>query len=143
MYARLCYPVCTMFLRLALLFTAVPVVELYILIRIGTVIGALPTIAIVILTGVVGAALARQQGFRVWLDIQARMEQGIFPADELIDGLLLVVAGAVLITPGVLTDILGFTILVPVTRRPIREWVKSRLSRMMDSGTIHYREFLR
>lgn len=132
-----------MFLRLALLFTAVPVVELYILIRIGTVIGAFPTIAIVILTGVVGAALARQQGFRVWLDIQARMEQGIFPADELIDGLLLVVAGAVLITPGVLTDILGFTILFPVTRRPIREWVKSRLSRMMDSGTIHYREFLR
>jgi UPF0716 protein FxsA len=132
-----------MFLRLALLFTAVPIVELYILIKIGQVIGALPTIAIVLITGVVGAALARQQGSRVWYEIQMQMQRGEFPADRLIDGLLLVVAGAVLITPGVLTDILGFSILIPVSRRPIREWVKSKLSGMMDRGTIHYREFLR
>jgi UPF0716 protein FxsA len=132
-----------MFLRLAVLFTAIPIIELYILIKIGQLIGALPTIAIVLVTGVVGAGLARQQGSRVWYEIQSQMQQGVFPADRLIDGLLLVVAGAVLITPGVLTDVLGFSILIPMTRRPIREWVKSRLSRMMDSGTIHYREFLR
>jgi UPF0716 protein FxsA len=132
-----------MFLRLALLFTAVPIVELYILIRIGAWIGALPTIGIVLATGIAGAGLARQQGSRVWYEIQMQMQRGEFPADRLIDGLLLVVAGAVLITPGVLTDILGFAILAPVTRRPIREWVKSRLTRMMDRGTIHYREFLR
>jgi UPF0716 protein FxsA len=132
-----------MFLRLAFLFTAIPIVELYILIRIGQVIGALPTIAIVLVTGIVGAGLARQQGYRVWYEIQAQMQQGIFPADRLIDGLLLVVAGAVLITPGVLTDVLGFAILIPFTRAPIRQWVKARLSSMMDRGTIHYREFLR
>lgn len=132
-----------MFLRLALLFTAVPIIELYILIRIGGWIGALPTIALVLATGVVGAGLARQQGSRVWFDIQSKMQQGVFPGDRLIDGLLLVVAGAVLITPGVLTDILGFSILIPGSRGYIRRWVKNRLSRMMDSGTIHYREFLR
>ncbi|MFO7781450.1 MAG: FxsA family protein [Spirochaetia bacterium] len=132
-----------MFLRLAVLFTAIPIVELYILIKIGQLIGALPTIAIVLVTGVVGAGLARQQGARVWYEIQMQMQQGVFPADRLIDGLLLVVAGAVLITPGVLTDILGFAILIPLSRAPIREWVKARLSRMMDRGTIHYSEFLR
>jgi len=132
-----------MFLRLAVLFTAIPILELYLLIKIGQVIGALPTVGIVLLTGIAGAALARQQGTKVWFDIQAEMQQGVFPADRLIDGLLLVVAGAVLITPGVLTDILGFLILVPVSRRYIRDWVKSRLRRMMDRGTIHYSEFLR
>ncbi len=132
-----------MFLRLAVLFTAIPIVELYILIKIGQLIGALPTIAIVLVTGIVGAGLARQQGARVWFEIQMQMQQGVFPADRLIDGLLLVVAGAVLITPGVLTDILGFAILIPLSRAPIREWVKARLSRMMDRGTIHYSEFLR
>jgi UPF0716 protein FxsA len=132
-----------MFLRLAFLFTAIPIVELYILIRIGQVIGALPTIAIVLVTGIIGSGHARQQGYRVWYEIQAQMQQGIFPADRLIDGLLLVVAGAVLITPGVLTDVLGFAILIPFTRAPIRQWVKARLSSMMDRGTIHYREFLR
>ncbi|MFP4374468.1 MAG: FxsA family protein [Spirochaetaceae bacterium] len=132
-----------MFLRLAVLFTAIPIVELYILIKIGRLIGALSTIAIVLVTGVVGAGLARRQGVRVWYEIQMQMQQGVFPADRLIDGLLLVVAGAVLITPGVLTDILGFAILIPASRAPIRTWVKTRLSRMMDRGTIHYSEFLR
>jgi UPF0716 protein FxsA len=132
-----------MFLRLAVLFTAVPIVELYILIKIGQLIGALPTIGIVLATGIAGAGLARQQGSRVWFEIQSQMQQGVFPADRLIDGLLLVVAGAVLITPGVITDVLGFLILIPFTRGFIRNWVKLRLQRMMDRGTIHYREFLR
>jgi UPF0716 protein FxsA len=132
-----------MFLRLAVLFTAIPIIELYILIKIGQVIGALPTIAIVLLTGIVGAGLARQQGARVWFEIEMQMQRGVFPADRLIDGLLLVVAGAVLITPGVLTDVFGFAILIPLSRAPIRDWVKARLSRMMNSGTIHYSEFLR
>jgi UPF0716 protein FxsA len=132
-----------MFLRLAVLFTAVPIVELYILIKIGQLIGALPTIGIVLATGIAGAGLARQQGNRVWFEIQSQMQQGVFPADRLIDGLLLVVAGAVLITPGVMTDVLGFLILIPYTRGFIRNWVKLRLQRMMDRGTIHYREFLR
>ncbi|MDZ7852610.1 MAG: FxsA family protein [Halomonas sp.] len=65
------------------------------------------------MTGIVGAGLARQQGARVWFEIEMQMQRGEFPADRLIDGLLLVVAGAVLIAPGVLADVLGFAILVP------------------------------
>lgn len=132
-----------MFGRLLLLFTVIPLVELYLLIRIGQLIGAFPTIAIVLVTGVAGASLARQQGARVWLEIQQEMQIGRIPADRLIDGLLLLVAGAVLITPGILTDLLGFAILIPLSRGPIRRWVKERLRRMMDRGDVHFTGFIR
>lgn len=132
-----------MFGRLLLLFTAIPLVELYLLIEIGRWIGALPTIGIVLVTGALGAYLARMQGSSVWLQIQRKMEIGIFPGDEMIDGLLIVVAGALLITPGILTDLFGFGVLFPVTRVPIREWVKRRLSRMMDRGDVHISGFVR
>lgn len=132
-----------MFARLLALFTIVPLVELYILIRVGQLIGALPTVLIVVGTGVLGATLARQQGARVWLEIQQEMQIGRFPADRLIDGLLLLVAGAVLITPGVLTDLLGFAILIPLSRTPIRRWVREKLRRMMDRGDVHFTGFIR
>lgn len=132
-----------MFGRLLALFTVVPLVELYILIKIGQLIGALPTVLIVVGTGIAGASLARQQGAKVWWEIQREMEIGRFPADRMIDGLLLLIAGAVLITPGVLTDLLGFAILIPVTRAPIRRWVQERLRRMMDRGDVHFTGFIR
>lgn len=132
-----------MFARLLGLFTLIPLVELYILIKLGGMIGALPTVLIVIGTGIAGATLARQQGYRVWWEIQQEMQIGRFPADRLIDGLLLLVAGAVLITPGILTDLLGFAILIPVSRAPIRRWVRDRLSRMMDRGDVHFTGFIR
>ena len=132
-----------MFARLLGLFTIVPVVELYILIRIGGLIGALPTVLIVIGTGIAGATLARQQGAKVWWQIQQEMQVGRFPADRLIDGLLLLVSGAVLITPGILTDLLGFAILVPVTRAPIRRWVQNKLRGMMERGDVHFTGFIR
>jgi UPF0716 protein FxsA len=132
-----------MFGKLFLLFTVVPLVELYLLIQIGTRIGALPTVAIVIGTGLAGAYLARQQGFAVWMRIQREMAGGRFPAQNLLDGLLLLVAGVVLITPGILTDILGFLLIFPVTRAPIRDRLAARFRRMMDDGTVivhDYRE---
>ncbi len=132
-----------MFGRLFLLFTGIPLIELYLLIKIGQWIGALPTIGIVLVTGALGAYLARMQGSSVWLQIQRKMEVGIFPGDEMIDGLLIVVAGALLITPGILTDVFGFGVLFPVTRTPIREWVKRRLNRMMDRGDVHMSGFVR
>lgn len=131
------------FSRLLLLFTVVPIVELALLIQIGTWIGTLPTILIVLATGGVGAFLARQQGGRVWLRIQEELNQGRFPADHLIDGLLVVVSGALLLTPGVLTDILGMAALVPFTRAPIREWIKRRLRLMADHGTVNVTGFFR
>lgn len=132
-----------MFARLLGLFTVVPLVELYILIKIGRLLGALPTVLIVVGTGIVGASLARQQGARVWWEIQREMEVGRFPADRMVDGLLLLVAGAVLITPGVLTDLLGFAILIPVTRAPIRHWLQKRLRHMMNRGDVHFTGFIR
>ena len=132
-----------MFAKLLALFTIIPLVELFLLIKIGTEIGALATVAIVVGTGVVGAALACRQGARVWWEMRQEMEVGRFPADSLIDGLLLLVAGALLITPGVLTDLFGLTILIPITRRPIRRWVKSRLSHMMERSEFGFTGFIR
>lgn len=131
-----------MFGRLVLLFTLVPLVELYLLIKIGSLIGALPTVLIVIGTGVLGAYLARQQGFQVWMRIQREMQFGRFPAEEMLDGLLIFGAGVVLITPGVLTDLTGLLILFPPTRLHIRRWITGRLQRMMDSGNVTFRGFM-
>ena len=123
-----------MYFRLLPFFTLIPLVELYLLIRIGALFGAGVTILIVLLTGVIGTYLARQQGFQVWLRIQRSMQQGVFPADELIDGLLVFVAGLLLITPGVLTDALGFLLLIPFTRLFFRRWLMNRFSGMIRRG---------
>ena len=132
-----------MFGRLLLLFTLVPLVELYLLIKIGGLIGALPTVLIVIGTGVLGAFLARQQGFQVWRRIQTEMQMGRFPAEDMLDGLLIFAAGVVLITPGVLTDLAGILILAPFTRRFIRGWIRKKLQRMMENGNITFGGFMR
>lgn len=132
-----------LFTRLLLLFTLVPLLEIYLLIKIGAAIGAFATIAVVVVTGIVGAGLARRQGFVVWLRIQYEMQQGRFPARDLVDGLLILAAGIVLITPGVITDALGFLILIPVTRAPVRRWLQARLDRMMESGHVGLRAFFR
>ena len=128
--------------KLFLLFTVTPLVELYILIRIGAWIGALPTVLLVVVTGFAGAYLAKLQGFQVWMRIQYEVNAGRFPATSLLDGLLLFAAGLVLITPGVITDVLGFLLIIPATRAPIRDWLARKLRRMMDRGTVEIRGFM-
>ncbi|HSO24297.1 MAG TPA: FxsA family protein [Chondromyces sp.] len=118
-----------MFLRLLALFTLVPLVELYLLIEIGGAIGVAPTIAIVIVTGVLGAALARWQGLGVLRRLQDDLAAGRPPTDALIDGLLIFVAGAVLLTPGLITDALGLLLLVPAGRAAVRKLVSAAVSR--------------
>jgi UPF0716 protein FxsA len=120
-----------MLVRLLLLFTAVPLVELALLFWIAQHTGPLFTLGLVIGTGVVGAGLARQQGLRCWLDVQRQMARGELPADSLLDGLMILVAGALLITPGVLTDLMGFALLVPPIRRLIRRRVAARMKAQM------------
>jgi UPF0716 protein FxsA len=119
-----------MFLRLLLLFTVVPLVELFLLVKLGTVIGIGPTVLIVICTGVLGAWLARWQGLGVLRRISDDLAAGRLPADALIDGLLIFVAGAVLLTPGLITDAFGFFLLIPpgraVVRRTIAAWLEQR-----------------
>jgi UPF0716 protein FxsA len=116
-----------MFLRLLLLFTVVPLVELYLLVKLGNVIGIGPTVLIVICTGVLGAWLARHQGLGVLRKISDDLAVGRLPADALIDGLLIFIAGAVLLTPGLITDALGFFLLIPQGRKVVRRMVAARL----------------
>jgi UPF0716 protein FxsA len=115
-----------MLLRLLLLFILVPLIEVALLIQIGDWMGVLPTIGLVIFTGVVGAALARREGLRTWRAIQAELAAGRLPGDRMVDGLLILLAGAVLVTPGVLTDTIGFLLLVPPVRARVRTWLKER-----------------
>ncbi len=114
-----------MFFRLLLLFTLVPLIELALLIKLGELTGVWTTIGIVILTGIIGAYLARREGLKAWQRLQKSLHEGLSPADELIEALLILIAGAVLITPGLLTDLFGFGLLIP----PVRKWVRNRLSR--------------
>ena len=123
-----------MFLRLFLLFTCIPLVELFLLLQIGSIIGAVNTILLVIITGVLGAYLAQQEGIRTLERIRSLMARGEMPGEPLIDALLILVAGFVLITPGILTDLLGFLMLVPATRAPIRRWIKGQLERKFSAS---------
>ena len=100
-----------------LLFVGVPLIELYLLIQVGGEIGALPTIGLSILTAVVGAALARRQGFAVLAEVHAAADRGEVPALPMLDGALLLIAGLMLLLPGFVTDGLGFLLLVPPFRR--------------------------
>ena len=108
-----------MFRILLLLFIAIPLLEIYLLIQIGEEIGALPTIGLVIFTAVLGVWLLRWQGLATLAQVQVSMAQGKLPAIPLIEGLFLLVAGALLLTPGLFTDAVGFLLLVPPLRQGI------------------------
>ena len=125
------------FVRLLLLFTVVPLVELALLIQLDRAIGLAPTIAIVLLTGFAGAAIARWQGLVTLSRVRTEMAAGRAPTGPLVDGLLILVAGAVLLTPGLITDALGFALLLPPTRAAVRRWlVKAFRRRMQGRGAV-------
>jgi UPF0716 protein FxsA len=113
--------------KLFLLFTLIPLIELALLIKIGQVIDLGPTIALVLITGVVGAFLARLEGLRTFTRIRSELFQGRMPADSLIDAMLILAAGILLVTPGVLTDAVGLLLLLPPTRALVRRRLKTRM----------------
>ena len=115
-----------MFAKLLILFIGLPLVELAILVRLGEWMGFWPTITLVVVTGFIGAALAKQQGFRTWARIQSEMAAGRMPTAELLDGLLILIGGVVLLTPGLLTDLFGFSLLVPPVRAAVKAFVQRR-----------------
>ncbi|MDH3199366.1 MAG: FxsA family protein [Myxococcales bacterium] len=122
--------------RLFLLFTVVPLVELYLLIAIGRFLGPVPTIGLVLVTGALGAWFARLEGARVirrWQEALARQE---LPKDGVIDGLLIFVGGLMLITPGILTDIAGLSMVMPPTRRVIARFVRAWFERQIATGRV-------
>lgn len=100
-----------------LLFMLIPIVEMWILIEVGGWIGALPTIGLVVLTATIGLSLLKQQGLSTLLRARRKMDEGAIPASELVSGVMIAVGGALLLTPGFVTDALGFALLIPQTRK--------------------------
>jgi UPF0716 protein FxsA len=123
-----------MFGYLVVLFTLVPALELYLLIHVGSSIGAGNTILIIIMTGIWGAYLARLQGFLVIQKIQTNLNKGAMPSSELIDGVMILVGGILLLTPGFMTDAFGFLLLVPFTRALIKLMLKGTFEKMIKKG---------
>ncbi|NIP56955.1 MAG: FxsA family protein [Gemmatimonadetes bacterium] len=122
--------------RLALLFVLVPLLELTLLIQVGRWVGLWPTVGMVFLTGIVGAGLARMEGLRTLWAFRADLGRGRIPAQPIQDGLAILVGGALLLTPGFLTDVFGFALLLPPSRRAVQRAVRRRLRAGIESGTI-------
>jgi UPF0716 protein FxsA len=127
-----------MFLRLVLLFTLTPLVELAILVYLGTIIGVFYTMLIVVATGIIGAVIARNQGLATFSRIRSSMERGIIPSNELFHGALILAGGLLLLTPGIITDIVGFVVLIPQTRRIIGRRLRIFIQRKIERGEIRY-----
>jgi UPF0716 protein FxsA len=127
-----------MLLRLILLFTLVPLIELALLIKLGQYIGVGYTILIVMVTGIAGAYFAKTQGMGVLRQIQRELEEGRIPGNQIIDGLCILAGGAMLLTPGLITDTFGFILVVPITRIAVREWLKGKFRDMIDRGQVSF-----
>ena len=115
-----------MLIRLFAAFVIVPLIELYLLLQLAGATSVLTTIAIVVVTGIIGSYLARREGVMAWLRFRNALAEGRMPSHEIQDGLMIVFAAALLLTPGLLTDALGFTLLIPPGRELIRRFVLSR-----------------
>ncbi len=124
-------------MRLILIFIIVPLMEILLLIEIGSRIGTLNTIFIIILTGILGGSMMRHQGFTIIRNIQEDLSQGRMPTGELINGALVLVGGILLLTPGFFTDAVGFVLLIPATRGFIRKKIQLLIRRKIESGDIH------
>ena len=126
------------FAALALLFLVVPFVELFVLIQIGSAIGALPTIAILVVDSLIGAWLVKREGLAVLRRAQQQIQRGVVPGTELVDGVLILFAGALMLTPGFITDVLATFLLIPPIRVLVRRLLASQLARR---ATLHLERF--
>ncbi|MEE9611247.1 MAG: FxsA family protein [Desulfatiglandales bacterium] len=125
-----------MILKLFLAFTLIPFLEIYLLVKIGSHLGAFNTVMIVILTGFLGALLARFQGLQTMLKVREALNRGEMPAEELLDALLIFMAGVVLLTPGFLTDMAGLMILIPQTRLRFKRWLRKKIDEWIQVNRI-------
>lgn len=132
-----------MFARILLLFVLIPLLELVILIGLGSRLGFLPTVAIVLATGVLGTFLMRSQGGRIMREIRSELHAGRVPAAHLLDGLLILIGGLSLLTPGLISDLFGLALLFPPTRAEIRQWLRARFEWMVRSGNVSFTMLLR
>lgn len=118
-------------------FIFLPIIELWLLFKVDAHFGLGATLLIVVMTGFIGAWLARAQGLMVTLQIQRDLSEGRMPAPRLIDGTMILIAGALLITPGLLTDSVGFLLLVPAVRSQIRGWLRYKLEQKLSDGSMN------
>ena len=130
-----------MFMKLLLLFTITPLVELYILFKVSDITGPLATVLLVLLTGIAGAYLAKSEGRMIIRKIKLQLNSGEIPGNELLNGLCVLIGGALLLTPGLLTDILGFSLVLPGVREIFKGFLKVKFKKMIDEGNIniHFR----
>lgn len=119
---------------LLLFFLVIPFLEIFLLLQVGGIIGVLPTILLVVFTAVLGAHLLRQQGFSTWQRVQNNLAQGIMPANELIEGVFILIGGVLLLTPGFVTDAMGFALLMPAIRQKIAHYVAEHHPLMTMGG---------
>ena len=122
--------------KLLLLFILVPAAELALLIELGRHLGTIPTLAVILLTGTLGAILARIEGLSVLRAAQEKMSRGELPAGSVADGIMILVAAALLITPGILTDALGFLLLVPAFRGLVKSALLRRFRRAVAENRV-------
>ncbi len=122
-----------MLIRFFLLLVLVPVFEIYVLLRIGSVMGSAPTVGLVLLTAAVGAWLTRRSGLRALLRMRANIDQGIVPADEMLDAFFILIAGIFLLTPGFVTDGLGFLLLFSPSRELVKRYVRRKLEQWRNT----------
>jgi UPF0716 protein FxsA len=125
--------------RLALLFVVVPLLELALLIQMGRIVGFWPTIALVVFTGLTGAWLARAEGLRTMWKLRHDVANGRVPGQAIMDGVAVLAGGALLLTPGIITDVIGFGLLFPATRHAMQKRIMIRLERSIQDGTVQVR----
>jgi UPF0716 protein FxsA len=128
-----------MLLRLFLLFTLFPILEILILMQISALLGPLSAIILVVGTGFAGASLAKIQGFQTVQRIRENMKQGIMPGDEVFDAFLIFVAGVLLITPGFISDVCGIILLMPNTRARVKRYLVNAINKRIKNGTLRFR----
>ena len=122
--------------KLALLFVIVPLLELALLIQIGQVVGFLPTMGLVVITGVMGAWLARREGLKTLWKLRDDIAQGQLPGQAIIDGASILVGATLLLTPGVITDFVGLILLLPLPRYAIQRLIKNHFKQQIRDGVI-------
>jgi UPF0716 protein FxsA len=125
------------FQTLFLVVLIIPFAEIYLLIQVGAIIGAFPTILLVVFTAVLGAWLLKQQGFATFQRFQENLAQGVIPAYEMVEGPIILVGGALLLTPGFITDIIGFACLIPQSRRKIAQYV---IEHYLVQASAHFQQ---
>ncbi|MAW39459.1 MAG: membrane protein FxsA [Kiritimatiellaceae bacterium] len=121
---------------LLLIFIGLPILELVLLFEVHGIVGFLPTVLLVFATGIVGATLVRQQGIQTLFNIRQELALGNLPAPQMIDGIMILISGAFLITPGLLTDTLGFALLIPTVRTLIRKAILKRIEKGFQQSYV-------